>query len=74
MPIELAIAPEETMIVGDIDAFMTYFESGQARSDWDERLAAQTEECDAFLREHSHVWSHIIIQGTPAVRHLSHAA
>lgn len=63
MPIELAIVPEDTTIVGDIDAFIDYVENGQALRDWHDRLAAQTEECDAFLREHSHVWSHIIIQG-----------
>ena len=34
----------------------------QALRDWHERLATLTQECDAFLREHSHVWSHIIIQ------------
>lgn len=63
MPVELAIVPEDTTIVGDIDAFMEYVESGQALRDWHDRLAVQAEECDAFLREHSHIWSHIIIQG-----------
>ena len=62
LPPELALASEETTVVGDIDAFIEYVESGQALRDWHERLAILTEECDAFLREHSHVWSHIIIQ------------
>jgi hypothetical protein len=63
LPAELAIAPEETTVVGDIDAFIEYLESGQSLRDWHARLTALTEECDAFLREHSHVWSHIVIQG-----------
>jgi len=63
MPPELAIVSEDTAVVGDIDAFIEYVENGQALHDWHERLAVLTEECDAFLREHSHVWSHIIIQG-----------
>ena len=63
MPAEIAVAPEETTVVGDVDAFIEYLENGQALRDWDERLAALTEECDAFLNEHSHVWSHIVIQG-----------
>jgi hypothetical protein len=62
LPPELALASEETTVVGDIDAFIEYVESGQALRDWHERLAILTEECDTFLREHSHVWSHIIIQ------------
>jgi hypothetical protein len=68
MPAELAIALEETTVVGDVDAFIEYLENGQALRDWHERLAVQAEECDAFLHEHRHVWSHIVIQGhTPAV-------
>ena len=63
LPPEIALTLEETTIVGDIDAFIEYVENGQALRDWHERLAVLTEECDAFLREHSHVWSHIIIQG-----------
>ena len=62
LPAELAMAPEETTVVGDIDAFIEYLESGQSLRDWHERLAVLTAECDAFLREHSHVWSHIVIQ------------
>jgi len=65
LPAELAIEPEDTTIVGDIDTFIAYVESGQALHDWYERLAALTEECDAFLHEHSHVWSHIIIRSRP---------
>ena len=62
LPPELALASDETTVVGDIDAFIEYVESGQALRDWHERLAVLTAECDAFLREHSQVWSHIIIQ------------
>ena len=63
MPAELAVALEETTVVGDVDAFIEYLENGQALHDWHARLAAQAEECDAFLREHNHVWSHIVIRG-----------
>ena len=62
LPPDLALASDETTVIGDIDAFIAYVESGQALHDWHERLATLTQECDAFLREHSHVWSHIIIQ------------
>ena len=62
LPPELALTTEETTVVGDIDAFIAYVERGQALRAWHERLALLAEECDAFLREHSHVWSHIIIQ------------
>ena len=53
LPPELALASGGDHIVGDIDAFIEYVESGQALRDWHERLAILTEECDAFLREHS---------------------
>ncbi len=71
LPAELAIEPEDTTVIGDIEAFIAYLESGQALRDWHDRLAALSEECDAFLREHSHVWSHIIIPGhhDPEERH-----
>ena len=65
MPPELAAISEDTTVVGDVDAFIAYVENGQALRDWHERIAVLTEECDTFLREHSHVWSHIIIQGQP---------
>lgn len=39
LPLELVAAPEETTVVGDIDAFMVYVESGQAYQDW-QRLQA----------------------------------
>jgi len=74
LPPELALASEETTIVGDIDAFIEYVESGQALHDWHARLAILTEECDTFLREHSHVWSHIIIQAQKADVETSQAA
>ncbi|MGE3540272.1 MAG: hypothetical protein AB7N91_22885 [Candidatus Tectimicrobiota bacterium] len=63
LPAELSVEPEDTTVIGDIEAFMTYVENGQALRDWQDRLVALSEECDAFLREHSHVWSHIIIRG-----------
>jgi hypothetical protein len=38
LPPELLEEPAETTVVGDIDAFMTYVESGRAQQDWQERL------------------------------------
>jgi hypothetical protein len=39
LPLALVAAPEETTVLGDIDAFMIYVESGQAYRDW-QRLQA----------------------------------
>lgn len=74
LPAEISYTSEETTVIGDVEAFMTYFETGQALADWHERITAQTAECDAFLREHSHVWGHIIIQGAVEARPLPRAA
>ncbi len=62
LPTELIEVPDETVIIGDIDMFIEYVENGQALRDWHDRLAAISEEYETFLREHSHVWSHIVIQ------------
>lgn len=66
LPIELMDVSDETAIIGDIDAFIEYVESGQALHDWHDRLAAISEEYETFLREHSHVWNHIVIQTSRA--------
>lgn len=62
LPIELENIDEETAVVGDIDAFIDYIENGQALHDWYARLETLAAEYDLFLKEHSHVWNHIIIQ------------
>jgi hypothetical protein len=62
LPPELVNELDETTVVGDIDAFVAYIESGQALQDWYERLTMLAAEYDAFLKEHSNIWSHIIIQ------------
>ena len=61
MPIELELERDQTTVVGDVDAFIKYLESGQAVRDWYDRIQALTEKCDFFLREHSQEWQHIII-------------
>jgi hypothetical protein len=66
LPTELIEASDETEVIGDIDAFIEYVESGQALRDWHDRLGVIAEEYEVFLREHSHVWSHIVIQTTCA--------
>jgi hypothetical protein len=66
LPAILAIEPEDTTVVGDIEAFIEYVENGQALQDWYERMAAMTAECEAFLTEHGHIWNHIVIQNNQA--------
>lgn len=46
LPPELLEIPEATAIVGDIEAFIDYIESGQAWSDWVERLAMRLRELE----------------------------
>jgi hypothetical protein len=49
LPPELIEEPEETAVIGDIDAFMDYLESGQAERDWQERLAIRIRELDELF-------------------------
>jgi hypothetical protein len=49
LPPELAELPEDTAIVGDLEAFMDYLESGQALQDWNERLAQRLKELEELF-------------------------
>ncbi len=42
LPIELIQSPDDTDVIGDIDAFIAYVESGQALQDWQTRVALLT--------------------------------
>jgi hypothetical protein len=49
LPPELIEHPDDTTVIGDIDAFIEYLESGQALRDWNERLAATLRELEEIF-------------------------
>ncbi len=49
LPPELLEVPEETAVIGDIDTFMEYVDSGQAERDWDERIAIRRRELEELF-------------------------
>jgi hypothetical protein len=49
LPLELLEHPEETAVIGDVDAFIDYIESGQALRDWHERIAAAMRELEELF-------------------------
>jgi hypothetical protein len=49
LPPELADTPEDTTVIGDLDAFIDYLESGQALRDWNERIAQRAKELDEIF-------------------------
>lgn len=49
LPPELLDIPEDTAVVGDVDAFLEYVESGEASKHYTERLARRIRELDAAL-------------------------
>ena len=49
LPPELLDEPEDTAIIGDIDAFVGYIESGQAEQDWNERIAIRLRELEELF-------------------------
>jgi hypothetical protein len=49
LPPELIEEPDETTVIGDLDAFMNYIESGQAERDWHERLAMRLRELEELF-------------------------
>jgi hypothetical protein len=50
LPPELIEEPTETTVIVDVDAFMTYVESGRALKDWQERLDLRLREFDELFR------------------------
>ena len=57
-PIELQEVSADTTIVGDVDAFIDYVESGQALHDWQERRAGALKEIERFFRTNQRVWQY----------------
>jgi hypothetical protein len=53
-------APDDTTVLGDLDAFIAYVENGQALQDWRWLQAEAMKELNAFLRIHNHSWRHIV--------------
>ena len=49
LPIELIQEPEDTTVVGDIEAFMIYVETGQAARDYHERISFRLKELEDTL-------------------------
>jgi hypothetical protein len=49
LPPELAEHPDETAVVGDIEVFIEYVESGQALKDWNERMAQRLKELEELF-------------------------
>jgi hypothetical protein len=49
LPPELLEEPEETTVIGDVDAFIDYVISGQAERDWHERIALRLRELEELF-------------------------
>ncbi len=60
LPPEFLTAPDETMVIGDLEAFSTYIETGQASQDWETCCRAAAREREAFFIANQHLWHHIV--------------
>jgi hypothetical protein len=49
LPPELIEEPADTTVVGNIDAFIAYVESGRALLDWHERITMRIREFDEIF-------------------------
>ena len=63
LPSELLDATDETTVVGDLEAFMVYLESGQAWQDWRRLHATAVQELEGFMQARSRSWGHIVTPG-----------
>lgn len=52
---------EATTVIGDVDAFIEYVESGQARKEWNEKILAVEKGFDEYVKVHPRVWHHIVL-------------
>lgn len=50
LPTKLFEEPEETAVVGDVDAFIQYVENGQAEQDWYMLIELYRQELDEMGR------------------------
>ena len=58
----------DTNVIGDVDAFMVYLESGQAFQDWQEQLGSSARERELFFQKNRRFWQHIAYDGSPSDR------
>jgi hypothetical protein len=58
MPIEIQEMPADTTVMGDIDAFIAYIESGQALNEWQKCHAKARQEIERDLRSHHRLGRH----------------
>ena len=63
LPVVLLNTPDDTTVLGDLDAFIAYVENGQALQDWRRLQAEAAQELHTFLRVHNHSWRHIVCIG-----------
>ena len=47
---DIMALPQQTDVVGDLDLFMRYLDSGQAAQDYERKMAEQQELFDRFMR------------------------
>jgi hypothetical protein len=64
LPNALLNTTDDTTIIGDMEAFMVYIESGQACHDWWQLHAVAMKELDSFIQSRSRSWNHIVCQGS----------
>ena len=57
-PVEIMAVSLDTTIVGDVEAFIAYVESGQALHDWQKRRADALQEIDRYLKSSHRSWQH----------------
>lgn len=60
IPPEFLVASDATMVIGDLDAFSEYIETGQAFEDWQACCRAAAREREAFFIANQHLWRHIV--------------
>lgn len=67
LPNELISTADDTTVIGDLDAFMVYVESGQALHDWRRLQASARKELDGFMQTRGRSWHHIVSSRSDAV-------
>ena len=60
LPFKAHAMSDGTVVVGDLNAFMHYVETGLAYQDWQERCEVAAREREDFFRDNQHFWQQIV--------------
>ena len=60
LPFKYHAISDDTVVIGDLNAFMQYVDTGLAYRDWQDRCEVAAREREDFFRDNQHFWHQIV--------------